>query len=345
MADDNRFGGEADLDSVITEDMEGTLGEIEKREEAAPTPTPAPALTPAPVKVAQAAPTPPKLGKEPQAATPPDVPKVPSGLNGKIKEKWATMDPEVRAEIAKREDDFHNAFQQSKGYVDFGNMMWQEVQPYEAMMRSQGLHPAAVVREMMQGAYVLNHGSMEQKAEVIARVIRAKQIPYELLNAFLNGQPAGDAALPKEFVDLREQVQRLESGRQQAVNWNQQQQVGYMQQQIAACAADTQRFPYFDVLRPFMASLLFSGQIGGNTPAEALQYAYEMAAWAHPQVRAQLMASQQAAERKKAEEAAKKAREAASVNVRESPGFSSAQAFNGTMDDTMHEVYRSIMGR
>ena len=85
-----------------------------------------------------------------------------------------------------------------------------------------------------------------------------------------------------------------------------------LQSQIAAFANDP-AYPYFADVKPLMGALLRDGQ------AHSLKDAYDMAVYANPQVRAQIMASEAEAKAKHDAERVEAARRAQATNISGSP--------------------------
>ena len=268
---------------------------------------------------------------------------------------YATLPEAARREIAKREYDYARGVQQhaekAKGY----DSLMEEFRPYEAIIRSEGGEPKGVIRDLMNTAYLLRQGTPQQRGHVVMQIIQrfgADISPYI-------GQPE-----QQQGGQDQDQFQRLQQHVTQLINpvlqkvqtWEQRQLTAEQQQQQAVeqdvtsqimafqNATNPDNSPkhlYFENVRGLMGSYMRDGQ------AQTLDQAYEMACWAHPEVRAALIADQQrAADAKRLEEAKRKANDAktAGFNVSGQGGVGIAGATQSSLRDELSQQLDAAMG-
>jgi hypothetical protein len=185
------------------------------------------------------APARPQAGSTAPAGTQPPIPPAPAP-NGELKapaswtpaarEKWTSVDPDVRAEIHRRESEGQRLLQDTAGLRQFAQQFDNVVRPYEMFIRSEGSDPLSAVQGLMNTAAELRVGTPQQKAHIVANIVRQHGIDLELLDHTLAQvlgvtQPGQQA--PQQLRDPR--VDQL-LAQQQRQQWEQQQ---YLQQQDA----------------------------------------------------------------------------------------------------------------
>jgi hypothetical protein len=255
-----------------------------------------PAVAASPVDAAATPATPaPDAPVTPPTTPAPEVDAAPSSWKDGVKTKWAELDPEVKAEIMRRERDISVGMQRAAETRKFGDSMYQEVAPYMELLKSEGATPQDAVRILLETAHTLRHGSPETKKALMLSMMEQYGIDFR--------QPFNP-----EVARLQWEV---DSRRHNDVRAQAQQGVS---QELAA-KSEIEQFAaqpgheHLDTLRPHMAALLQSGA------ATDLAAAYEQAAWANPQVRAQLLQKQDLEK-----QAALSKNRNAAASVRGSPG-------------------------
>lgn len=260
--------------------------------------------------------------------------KPPSSWKTAMKEKFLTLDPEVQAEILRREEDSLKGLGQYSEKAKFADRVQHVISPYAAMLQSEGMTPEAVVQESLAMAYQLRHGTPQQKQQMFYQLAQNFGVDLKALTS--DEAPQVDpniAALQQQIQSLQQHIQSQQSQSQAAL---------YTKAESEVQGFATPDRPYFDDVREDMARLINSGL------ANDLQDAYEQATWRNPTVRARLLAEQQAqAEAKRQEEAKKKAEEArraAAVNVSSKPVPNPTDPL-GSMEETMRAAYRRAAGQ
>lgn len=259
----------------------------------------------------------------------------PSSWSAAAKAKFAAMDPDLQKEVLKREDDFHNGIDGYKTKAKFADAMYKEIQPYEAMIRSQGSTPEASIRNLLGVAYQLSTGTPHQKQQVIASI--AQMYGVEMPQSGEEMQQ-----MDPTVQALQQQIQQLMQEREQEKHQRETSTTATLSDEIEAFKADPKNL-YFENVRAHMSALLQGGRATG------LQDAYDQAIWANPEVRQQLLA-QQAKEAEAARlEAQKKeaidAKRSAGINTRPKSGIASAAPAGQSITDTMEAVFNDIQSR
>jgi hypothetical protein len=258
------------------------------------------------------------------ALTPP-----PNTWKKEVAAKWATLPPEVRAEVERREQDMHRGIEQYKTQAAFAQTMERAIAPYQQTLQQLGLSPDRAIGELMAADHKLRHGSPQEKTAYFAQLAHNYGID-------LAGAAQNFAQVDPKVYALESQAQQLQAQLQQYQQTAQQQAEESLNSEIAAFAADPSH-SHFDAVRGHMSALLQAGQ------AKDLADAYEQAVYANPTTRAAVLQQQAAAQREEAAKKAQAAKAAASVNVPRRPAMPTAQPI-GSMDDTIRETLRRLTG-
>lgn len=219
----------------------------------------------------------------------PESDRAPSSWTPTIAEKWSDLPPDVRAEIQRRETDYHRGIEQYKQAAGIAQEVQHTLQPYMANIQAAGVHPLQAVDKLMQADHVLRNGAPEQKSQFLAQLARDYGVDLNQV------QP-----LPP----MDPQVQQLMAQNQQLQQF--QQTVQQQQQQAVMSEIDTFRANpanvHFENVKDDMSVLLQSGR------ATNLQDAYDKAVWMRPDIRQTLVHQQSANAQKQQAEAARRQR-------------------------------------
>lgn len=272
------------------------------------------------------------------------VDKAPTSWKGAAQAKFAALDPEVKAEIHRREADFHKGIENYKAFADIGRQFDAEFQPYAPMIRAAGYTPQTLVKNWLNTEYQLKTGTAEQKAALFVQYAGMYGVDMAAVQTaaakVAAGQPAVAPVDPKVTALQQELAQvKTHITTQQRAN---------AEQQYNGIVAETQAFgqkpenKHFEAVKLQMADLMTAGQ------AESLQDAYNKAIWLNPEVREMILSEQAEARRKQAADKAATARKAAGANVatRGTLPSAPAKAVSGTtMEDTIKANLRAIQAR
>ena len=238
--------------------------------------------------------------------------------------EFAALSPVVKSEIHRREEDFHRGIEQYREMAGIGQTLDKVIQPYANDIRGAGTNAPTLINDLLQTQKTLHAGSPQEKAAVVARILREYQIDTDTVNQLLE-QPAPPPTDP-QLANLTTTVQSLQQQLSQS-------QMAPFISQVDAFMDDPKN-EYAETLQDDMQALLSTGR------AKDLKDAYDKAKWANPDVRAKLMAKQQEDERKQKAVKAAEAKRAGSINVRKSgtPPTDSAVG-TGSIDATLEAVY------
>jgi hypothetical protein len=298
---------------------------------ASPAPTTAPAASATTAAPAiSAAPTP----------GPADTTAPPKTWRSEASALYATLPPQVQAEIHKREEDMFRGLEQYKGAANFGSRMHGAMQQFLPLLQQFKIDPAQQVGSLMQAHHTLALGSQPQKIGLMVKMLNDYRIPLdEIIRAV---DPANAPYVDPAVANLTSTVQTLQS---QLAQQNQQRVAEVttnLSKQISSFAADPKNVHFNDVASD-MTRLIEQGVCG------TLEDAYEKAIWMNPIARAKeadKLANQRLeAQRTAAEAAAAAARKATGANVRTTQKRGSATAPVGSIDDTLRETMAVINSR
>ena len=252
---------------------------------------------------------------------PPDL-KAPAQWKPTAREKWGTVDPEIKAEVTRREREFQTHLQQSAGLRDFVSAFENIVRPYEMFIRAETSNPRAAVANLFDTAAQLRVGTPQTKAMMVAGLCRQYAIDLAQLDGALAQvfgvqteglNPAAAQQLAQRAPQQQQQV--FQDPRvDQYLYWMAQQQ----EQQAAAESAQiqqaTQQFAeqaeFFEDVRHDMADMIeIAARRGIVLPVKE---AYEKACAMHPEVSKILAQRQSATNPRAMTQAALRARRAAS---------------------------------
>lgn len=265
-------------------------------------------------------------------SVPPELQKL--GLRKEEADAFAKAAPEVQQAFIRRSDEMHRGFEQIKGKAQFGDAMERAISPFMQTIQQAGVTPDVAVSHLLRAEAALRNGSPQEKVQMLTQLARDYQIDMGQASEYAANVPMPDP-----------RVQQLEARLQQQESWINQQNQAREWQERQSLNSDIQKFAsdpthvHFEAVRADMAGLLQAGL------APDLNTAYEMAIYANPTVRTQVLAKQQAeTEAQRRAEATQKAREAkaaAAVNVSRKGSLPAAKAV-GTMDDTIRETAQRL---
>jgi hypothetical protein len=250
----------------------------------------------------------------------------PVSWSAEQKAKWATLPPDTREYIAQRDRESHEAIsragQQIKAFEPIGKV----IEQFSHVFQKNGLQPHDGIARMM----AVNEMLEANPKAAIAEIAKAYGVN-------LQGETSQDAEPGSARVaELEAKLAKVESHLTAQQRQQMQAENNALAREIADFAKDK---PHFESVRKVMAGLMSSGA------AETMQDAYDKAIYADPTIRQSLQVDAQKAaeEKRKADEAERvaKAKKAAGVNVKSSPGQSNQVK---TMDDDLWAIARKHYG-
>lgn len=275
--------------------------------------------------------SPPSGGSPPPAEPPADFPK---SWRKELAPHWNNLPPEVKAEVAKREQDVAAGFSQYSQAARFGQNLYQAIAPYtETIQQHAGGNPAAAVAALFEAEARLRNGSPEQRQAYLLQLAQTYGIP-------LPGQDPDRPAIDPTVQALMQDVTHLKG----ALTAQQRVQISALREevskQIDSFIADP-KHAYFAEVQDDILKLVNAGY--------TLDAAYDAAVWANPVTRQkELNKSQEATKQKLLEEERKKAeaaRKAGASNVRGRDTTKTPTEPLGSLDDTLNETLAEIKSR
>jgi hypothetical protein len=261
--------------------------------------------------------------------------KAPSSWKKEAQAKFAALDPEIQAEVLRRENDMHNGIAQYKQHAERAQAYDRAFSPFMETINKFGVTPDVAAAELFKADHALRYGSPAQKVAMVQQIFRDYQINPEWLTQ------AGQPQVNPEVGYLQNRLQEMESRQSQ---FQQQQQAALESQQNEMLNSTISEFAktheHFEAVRNVMAALMTTD---GKTPpvASTMQDAYDMAIHANPELRAAIIAKQQAEARAAAQAKAESAKKTAAVNVR-TKGVIPAQKAVGSIEDTIRATAKEL---
>lgn len=211
------------------------------------------------------------------AAPAPVAVKPPDGWNAAAKAKFAALEPDIQAEITRRETDMHRQFTTQDQDRTLGKGIREVAAPYLATIKAEGGDEKAAFAQFLNYAHIMRQGTAMQKLQALHQVAQAYNVE---IGQPLQQAPQFQAAIQPQ--EIRALVQ---------AELDQQRQV----QEQSAITSEIDAFKnapgheHYEQVKGLMGNLLLSEQ------AQDLPEAYNKAIWADPEIRSKLIADQTAA--------------------------------------------------
>ena len=280
-----------------------------------------------------------------------DISRAPSSWKPAAKAVWASLAEPVRAEIHRREMEYHHGYGDIKVNADFGQSVRTVVEPYRMLIEAEGATPERAIADTMRTAALFRVGTQAQKTQALL------QLDHQFnggLKEYIAGQIAQHAGQIGVTTPQAQQAQQFADPRvDELLRGMQAQERERTAQAERASNSAVENFmsakdakgeplyPFVDNVLEDMSQRVASlrRQNPALEHAEALKQAYDAAVWANPETRAVLMGQQQAqaaqpADTQRKVEAAKRA---SAVNVPKRgalPATGPAQSLDDTIRDT-----------
>lgn len=280
---------------------------------------------------------------EPGDESPPEDPpeegedgKPPVSWKPAIREHWGKLPKEVKAEVLRREGEIQRGLQQASGHRKIADEYIKTVQPFQALMQSMGATPSQAITTVMGTMAQLSQGSVNQKAEIVAGVIKDYGINIEALDTILSGEQLPDDPNSGLMSQFEEKLQPMYNFMEQMQGYqkNQEAEVGNQAATDLQTFAGDPKNDFFEDVRLGMADYL--DVAAKNQRLMSLQEAYDRACQDSPEIKKVL--AQRAAARKatpSGDELGRKRRAASSVSGSPNVGG------KGNEDATLHDLIAS----
>lgn len=278
------------------------------------------------------------------AAPPTADERVPDTWRPEAQAKWAQVDPVVRAEIAKREQDVARFVGEATPAINIAKAVTKTFEPYMPMLQRFGVDPIQHLQGLLQGHTILLFGEPAVKARMIANLAQQAGVDLQALAADPNSSAQANNQQLGYIRSLEERLARMETGVTGVTSTIQEAREAELSQGIMAFASDTEQHPFFwEVANTGeIKALIDSGA------ARTLSDAYELAVLKNPVTRAKQLAleSKRQAEAAATANAAKvtAARRATGANVK-SRGSGRLAPAEETIDETLRDTLSDIHSR
>ena len=288
-------------------------------------------FAPAPQEPAQ------PTGQPGTAATGAEEPtRPPAAWSAAAKAKFATLDPEVQAEVVKREKDVDRGLQERAGQLKRYEPLETVIAPVRDRLAMAGVSEAQYFGALAAADAALRDPNRRQAA--FAQL--AQQYGIQLPQGSQQGQqPVPQAQMHPAIAALSQQVQALTQHHQQAQQQAEAAAQAKVTTSIEAFKSDPANL-YFENVKGRMAALLQTGQ------AADLKDAYEQACWADPSVRPLMGQTAQASAAASSSAKVQQAR-AAAGSVVGAPGAGGSPAArasnpNSSVEDDVRDAFASL---
>lgn len=203
-----------------------------------------------------------KTGEKPDAPVD-DAPKTvedkaPQSWRNAPRSKWATLDPEVRSEVMRREKEISRTLSETANERRVAQSFNQAVQPFMGRIQSMGIEPIQAVHELLKADYTLTTAPKVQRASFMAKLIKDYDIDVVELDRALAGQGPADPVQSRVDQLVQERLKPVMS-MVEAHNNNLRQQQEHTQRSLAdqiGAMQNDPKFSEFDTVREDMADII-----------------------------------------------------------------------------------------
>ncbi len=267
-----------------------------------------------------------------------EAPAAPSTWSKEAAAKWQGIDPAVKAEIMKREQDIFAGLEQYKSRAEIGDRYEGVIAEFKPILEAEQIDPVEMFGNFAANHYLLSRGTPEQKLTVATNLMAHYGIDIDQVQQRLSSIPA----VNPEIEALKAKIAELETG-VTTIHADKQAQVrNQFAQQVEAFASDPAH-PYFEEVSEDIATFLKSGV------CKTLEEAYDKAVYANPITRqkeidrltAEKITSAQEQEKTREDKKAK----LKAPNVNAIPKSANGTVPVGTMDDTLEATLAAIEAR
>src|SRR5262245_8185754 len=337
----------------LHDDVSKAFDEVESREapppdkEATPSPVRAPDVPPgerlrgpdgrylaSPEIPAKAPPIAPAAAARPPAgpaaaqkppAPPPEAPaqlRPPTSWKPGVREHWGKLPPEVQQEVVRREVEVARAMQESARHREMLGQVQAVLGPFTQNIAATGGDALGAIQTLFQADHTLRHGSVAEKAQLAANIIKNYGVDIAALDSVLAGQQLPNDPNAQLAAQLRREMQQqlqplmgyfnqVQGQRQHAL-----QEIGTKAQDEVESFGQDEAHEFFDHVREDMADIMDLHTQRGAVIS--LQEAYDRAINFNPQIR-EIVAKRAEQERANAAAAAAQRAKRTAASISSSP--------------------------
>lgn len=254
-----------------------------------------------------------------------------------LKESWASIPEPVRAEITRREQVIQRTLSDSAESRAAMREFQRVMSPYMEQIQKENGTPFTAISNVMHAAQTLKTGSPEQRAKVVAAMVRKYGVDIESLDKELASGLAPEfrtedlvtRAIDSRMGPLNQMIARMQEAERRRV---QQQEM----QTVSAVEDFGREHPHFDSVRHVMADFIELAARNGQTMS--LDEAYERAVWANPETRSAMQKGRELSSAGAANAQAEEARRKA-ASVAGSPAPASTRKQPGSLRETIEAAW------
>jgi hypothetical protein len=296
-----------------------------------------------------------QAGKPEEQAVEPEVktPAIdaPNSLPAELKAEWTAVPPKFQEYFGQREAAVHEAFSRAGRQLGEYENRVKAIEPVEQVVNAnrqeferRGIQPAQGIAALLAAQRMLDANPLGGIVQI------ARQYGYDLAPLFQAAGVPQQQAAPEQDPYVSQLEARLQEQEQRQTALAEQLQAreyAAYQSQVTEAQRSITNFskdkPYFEQVRPLMATFLLPVAEGMEPAAKTLDEAYDMAVNASPTIRTQVQAEARAKEEAKrtaeAKAKAEQARKAAAVNVKSVHSKSNPKSIFDTIEAEANRLF------
>lgn len=237
----------------------------------------------------------PPVAQPPQPVSDQQTARPPVSWTPAAREEWAKVPPAVQQEVMRREREITQTLAHTAEARNFHTEFSRTIQPFMGDIQAENSSPMKAVENLMNTAAWLRRGSVEQKASVVANIIKTYGVDVNALDELLSsgqvrdpsvyggqGQHAGVDPGLQQLLDQRlAPMQQFITGLQEKLQAAEQQSMQKVEQSSLEFLNDPANEFAWDV-KDDMADIMDMAAKRGQQMS--LQEAYRRATMLHPEV-------------------------------------------------------------
>lgn len=259
-----------------------------------------------------------------------DAPKAPVSWKPEVAAKFNTLEPDVQAEILRREQDIFKGIEQYKTAAEYGKNVYQVLHPYQEEISKRGIDPMNYLHSVLEADRLITNASPDQKIEYFKQLANAYGVTIDT-ELFGNED--------QTVQELRNEINQLKSNFSKQSEQAERARLDQITAEVNAFANDPKNM-HFNSLQNEIAGLISSGV------CKTLQEAYDKAVWANPITRNleldRLQKLKDDAAKKEQQKKLEEVKKRTSANVTSSDRKPGSTAKPKTLDETLSETYDKI---
>lgn len=135
-------------------------------------------------------------------------PAMPKAYKLELQKHWEAIPPEFATAVHQRELDAERGIQPLKARAQEADAIFNELKPYDAMIRAEGGTPQTAIRDLLQTAALFRTGQPLEKAQAVLGIMQRYGISPQHLQQVLSGQAVQPAQDPR-YTQLAQTVEQL----------------------------------------------------------------------------------------------------------------------------------------